>query len=315
MQKNFVFYRNFRPPEKKYENYYIDASIFEKPKYLVCDRPSAKINFLEKELMVLSNYLGKEIKKIINLEESYDILLPFGEKSAFAANAENLIHESSLGYTGSLHSFTSFFSSITYESVNFDPQTATQKKFFNSLNDFLENKLVNYEEARSKISHLTSGLSKYNSIGITSIAELLTFLAKYKDTEYYRQVCWIAYCKLKVSKFPALSEPILTNKELFLEWATGNLQEKSIVEKYLNREMKNLLSGKTVSNRFRLMAVHYLVSKLNIDWRYGEAHFYYYLIDGHELINYYNWYWQVYRNRFRAGYNLERQCKLHGDLK
>lgn len=313
MQKNFVFYRNFRPPEKKYENYYIDGSIFQKPKYLIYDKPSVKIDFLEKELIILSNYLGKEIKKITNLDESYDMLLPFGEKSAFTANAKNLIHESPLEYTGSLHSFTSFFSSITYKPIIFNPQTSTQQIFLNTLKDFLETKLANYEEARSKIKHLTSGLSKYNAIGAISIVELLTFLEKYKDTEYYRQVCWIAYCKLKVSKFPSLSEPILTNKTLFLEWATGILPEKSVVEKYLNREMNNLLAGKTVSNRFRLMSVHYLVSELNIDWRYGEAHFYYYLIDGHELINYYNWYWQVYRNRFRMNYNLERQCKLHGD--
>ena len=313
--ENFIFYRNFRPPNKKYKKYFIDASIFEKPKYLIHNAPTMKIKFLEQELQNLANYLEIDKIELINqCAESYDMFLAIGENSLLAHNAINIEHEHNIKYEGNLGTFSSFFETLTYTNCVFTPTTKTQKDLSQNIQEFIAGSIESYPVDRTKISHLTSGFSKYNAIGVILFSELLTLFSGYKNTEFYRQVCWIAYCKLKTPKLIKISdEPIMSNETVFLKWATGELHEKSIVERYLNQNMKKLLQGENVSNRFRLMAVHYLVSELNIDWRYGEAHFYYYLIDGHNLINYYNWYWQVYRNRFRINYNLLRQCIIHGD--
>lgn len=347
---NFVLVRNFttnQPVEfHKYENVYCSMEVLRPLHNLPSEiKQLCEINSEAREAWVqeivedFSRTIGKQITFIEDEEiedrtkggEVFDMYLPTGEFTALHRGNLRILEgkpfDSSCDPKTIPRTFKDFHSGWYAAARDFDyfsgfaPKSDKEYECLKRLQDFISGPAFSYEVARTKIDPIgTSHLSAYFSMGIMPFEHIIEQIHKAmhpttSHKEFERQAHWILYCKIKAKEKIDRNLPMPlreSDKERFLAWANGCLQENDQVDWMMNTQMRRLKEGKLVSNRFRLMACFYLAKVLNIDWRYGEYYFRSALKDSHPLVNYYNWMWQCCGNRFFNGYNLKRQLSMYG---
>lgn len=332
--RGFIFIRNLttnQPVKLDYDYYFYSSELISNTlddapqefKELLENNTVHRIAFIKRIISELEDFLGKPIIEISaqnyqSLKDKYNILsmemcIPLFETSRLSTLVDVVIkQECTMQF--STQTFTKFHHSFTpiFPSVKFTPNTNSEVEV---LNRILKYPMEDYALRKTRIAPKGVLISSFLSCGVISISHVLKLAYAMKESpgrdEFIRQVLWAYYSKVKVlpdPNFPPLTE---SKKALFKKYISGTL-EGGYVENELNKEIKTLVSGGSISNRSRLMLSYYLIIKLDIYWEYGELFFRSALEDYHPKINRYNWFAQT-RNRFLKSYNLERQLNLFGD--
>ncbi len=182
-----------------------------------------------------------------------------------------------------------------------------EKAAINSLENFIENKIINYKVERdfpSKDS--TSKLSIYLSSGIISAKTCVAnLLAKSEDLpgsgeySWFNEIIWREFYKYIIFHYPRVSMRKSFNekydalqwrdsKEDFEAWTTGNTGFPII-----DAAMKQLITTGWMHNRLRMIVAMFLSKNLLIDWKKGEEFFMQNLIDGDHASNVGGWQWSA----------------------
>jgi len=339
--KAFIFYRNFNSKNnilfKKYSHFFYSFQLIQPYTKIELEElnktqtfksliENVEINprliFLKKIIKDFENYLQKPIEPIkpsdipilkykLGIKE-FHIYLPLGEKmlleSQFLEQGVIIKRVEPL-FVKKFNTFNDFYNALKVRAidvnVNFKPKTVLEKELFLKMTEYKKH-ISLYAEHRTKLSSKnTSNLSPYYALGVCSFEQILTFYKQYLDTEFFRQLSWILYCKLKYEDIPKWN---ISNKlSMFEEWLTNKLPS-SLVNDWVNEQMVLLKKGQMLSNRTRLIISAHFIRDLGNDWNYGELFFRNFLIDGHTMINRYNWYAQS-KNRFLKNYNIPLQLK------
>ena len=284
-----------------------------------------RIDRFKEVLNALEDVLGAQILPIslATLPEyrkkfgitSFEIFLPLGEtifqKQKFQQQGV-VIYSKALSEI-SLKNYNSYYETLCSVSFNsvFEPKTKVQLKIKQLLQRALANN-SNYSFNRTLVdSSGTSGLSEFVSLGCISFEQLMTYFSSLKRTQFHRQLGWILYCKLKHQHVEQWPLPSLTPQNIqdLTAFVNGHLSS-NFVNEWVNIQSRNLLDGRILSNRSRLILSAYLIRDLGLSWRSGQVLWRVLLKDSHPLINAYNWRAQS-RNRFLRAYNIPRQILLH----
>ncbi len=176
-----------------------------------------------------------------------------------------------------------------------------EDKAFESLQEFINDNLVNYENNRDDIfADANSGVSKYLATGQISMRQVYYAVVEEGDSRgseaYIRQLAWRDFYNMVYHYNPEQyhQEIILKyrsikwnrDKYAFHIWKFG-LTGYPIVD----AAMRNLLQTGEMHNRLRMIAASFLVKDLLIDWRLGERYFSEMLIDYDSASNIGSWQW------------------------
>ena len=281
-----------------------------------------RVEWLERVVNDLSKTLGKEILPInpgmIDYYRGryglidFDLCLPWGEsmlfESGFRKKGVNVIKTACP--TLPLHTFAIYYEKFKSLRFNepFVPVSDMEVEVHEQMTAF-KARIDDYAVARTLLSSKgTSNLSPYLALGVLSFEQVMTFFAGFKDNEFYRQLSWIGYCRLKAPKIT----PWAPDKNLYdclgrmESWISGDV-EPSLRDWFCGQK-KLLDQGSLLSNRSRLILSAYLIRDLRIPWQLGALWFRVTLKDSHPLVNEYNWYSQS-KNRFLKNYNILSQLK------
>lgn len=349
MDKAFIFYRNLKPPQnpEEYKLFFYSTQMTDdilredEASWIINSKELRSLNlekfissgprveWVNRCIKDLSEYLQKPIRpiRLSKLEEResqnvhFHMDLPWGETTI---NQDKLKR---LGVTITrtnpppvpISTFSRYHEEM--KKIEFKPPTAPQTNLQKQMHERIESfkaRIGNYPKNRTRIpSQYTSNLSPYLAVGVRSFEQILGYFRDFKDTEYYRQLLWIGYCKMKGALIPYwkdrekyLHRGIQEHEEAetnIAKWVKGG--NDPLLKPWIESQMKNLHEGELLSNRSRLILSAYLIRDLKIPWQLGEICFRILLKDSHPQVNQYNWYAQS-KNRFLRNYNIRRQIAL-----
>ena len=172
------------------------------------------------------------------------------------------------------------------------------------LNEFIENKIENYKEARDIPSlNGTSALSPYLTSGVISIRSCWEAAEVKREaasaTAWRNELLWRDFYKYVVYHYPHVCRHQAWNKrykdipwrkdeEEFERWCHGETGFPLI-----DAAMKQLLQTGWMHNRLRMVVAMFLSKNLLIDWRWGERWFMQHLVDGDFAANNGGWQWSA----------------------
>lgn len=322
-KKGLILVRNLSSsiPHLDYDELFVSTEIIEE-EYGIADvfnlNLDAKKRWIEGIVDELSVYLDRKITWIkpedIDRYDvvQFDILLqPFETTNIDHRKVNKIVSSTSdikLKYTFKTF-YEANFSTFSSLSFPFEARTSTELKVKHILDSY---SFENYAEDRTKIKHLTMGLSRYLALGIVDFRSIL-FHTKHLgfEHEFNRQVCFIPYLKsLYCNRSISLNSVQDSHIRLLERIVLGDFQSTS-VDKFFASGMKQFLDGRILTNRFRLMFVYYTYIQHKIPWELGCLLFSK-LIDFHPSVNLGNWDKQA-KSRFLKGYNIPKQIQTFGE--
>ncbi|GAA5189434.1 deoxyribodipyrimidine photo-lyase [Ferrimonas gelatinilytica] len=170
------------------------------------------------------------------------------------------------------------------------------------LKAFLDEKVDSYHEARNvPADEGTSYLSPYLAVGVLSVRTVFAALQQQEcDGEgastWLNELLWREFYRYLMYHFPSLSKDSAMYPEKEPEWEVHNerfqrWQQGETGFEMVDAGMKQLLQTGWMHNRLRMLCASFLVKDLHLDWRLGERHFMYYLLDGDFPSNNGGWQW------------------------
>ncbi len=169
------------------------------------------------------------------------------------------------------------------------------------LNDFIENGLAPYDEARDRPDlDGTSRLSPYLKVGSLHPQEILTAISRYPShVPFLRQLAWREFFADLLHHDPESASRDWSPAFSAFPWADPETCETEIAAwkegrtgyPLVDAGMRELLTTGTMHNRVRMAAASFLVKDLNVHWTIGARHFMDHLIDGDVASNTHNWQW------------------------
>ncbi len=185
---------------------------------------------------------------------------------------------------------------------------------------WLETGLDHYRDLHDRMVGGSSELSPYLHFGCVSARELAgraEASGARRAGAYVRQLAWRDFYahvllhhpgnarEAHQPRFRALETA--DDREGFAAWREGRTGFPLV-----DAAMRQLRARGWMHNRARLVVGSFLTKDLHVDWRWGEAHFMRYLLDGDEASNNGNWQWIASvgtdpQPAFRRIYNPARQ--------
>lgn len=160
----------------------------------------------------------------------------------------------------------------------------------------LHRAIVRGGHAEQRLATPTSGLSPYLRSGVLSALEVADRAERLPEGQrILRGLAWRDFFAQLVAW-----DPSLVRRDLRPERAPGWSKDRASYESWcagttgtniVDAAMRQLLAEGWMPNRARLIAASYLTRTLEIDWRWGAAHFDRYLFDGDPSSNAGNWQW------------------------
>lgn len=199
--------------------------------------------------------------------------------------------------------------------------TATAQAGHQALADFLEERVVDYDDARDRPAVFgTSGLSPYLRWGQLSPFQVFQALRERRNSgelgdgggaaTFAKELGWREFCWHQLYHHPDLATQNLRPKfDNYPWWTPSNFNGESepgteLAQEYLLAWQKGLTGIPLVDagqrelwatgymhNRVRMVAASFLVKNLGIHWRVGEQWFWDTLVDADSASNPANWQW------------------------
>ncbi len=170
------------------------------------------------------------------------------------------------------------------------------------LDQFIAESVSRYHEARDLPAEAgTSYLSPYLAIGVLSPRTLYHALRTQSPEgegpqSWLNELLWREFYRYLMHHFPSLSkdqamyparEPQWeSHSDHFYRWQQGETGFEMV-----DAGMRQLLETGWMHNRLRMLCASFLVKDLHLDWRLGERHFMYHLLDGDFPSNNGGWQW------------------------
>lgn len=162
--------------------------------------------------------------------------------------------------------------------------------------------IKNYEIQRQYPAYQTTMMSPHNKFGTVSIREVYYVFLKEKSGELVRNLYWrdfyyyisIHFKELykynHLTKIQSGKKNIKweNNKKYYIAWKNGKTGFPLV-----DAAMAEINTTGFMHNRARLVASHFLVKDLLIDWKYGERYFSQKLLDIDRAQNTGNWNWSA----------------------
>lgn len=160
--------------------------------------------------------------------------------------------------------------------------------------------IKNYKIQRQYPEYQTTMMSAHNKFGTVSIREVYYVFIKEKSGELVRNLFWrdfyyyvsvhfkkfYRYAHLTKNQIGKKNIKWENNKEYFIAWKQGKTGFPLV-----DAAMAEINTTGFMHNRARLVASHFLVKDLLIDWKYGERYFGQKLVDIDRAQNTGNWNW------------------------
>lgn len=166
------------------------------------------------------------------------------------------------------------------------------------LNYFLE-RVDRYPAERDRVDlDATSGLSvhlKFGAIGPRTILRRCGFSSEGRQ-EFLRQLAWREWFAHLMYENPHLKAGAMKEEFDRVPWRDDPAALQAWKDgltgfPFVDAGMRQLTVTGLMHNRVRMVCASFLVKQLLVDWRLGEAHFRYHLLDGDVAQNVGNWQW------------------------
>ncbi len=164
------------------------------------------------------------------------------------------------------------------------------------LNRWVRGSLGDYGDRHDDLAgDATSRISPYLHFGCISPLEVVTKLEGRPGAEpFIRQVCWRDFHHQFTAAFPAIATRDYRSRgddwrhddDGFEAWTQGRTGYPLV-----DAGMRQLRQEGWMHNRARLVTASFLVKDLYVDWRWGQQHFFDWLLDGDIANNAGNWQW------------------------
>lgn len=146
----------------------------------------------------------------------------------------------------------------------------------------------------------SSKLSPYIRFGIISIRQLYNYVSSLgcpNDT-YISELGWREFWYHIIHHFPECRDIEFQQKRRGLSWDNNQKHLEAWKEgrtgyPIVDAGMRQLKEEGWMHGRVRMIVASFLTKDLLIDWRYGDKHFYDYLVDYDENVDIGNWQWSA----------------------
>lgn len=159
----------------------------------------------------------------------------------------------------------------------------------------------NYKETRNlPYMEGTSRMSPYIRFGLISIRRLFEFVNNLgcDDQTYISEIAWREFWYHIIHNFPESREIEFQSKRRGLEWFNNEQwieawKDGKTGYPLIDAGMRQLKEEGWIHNRVRMVVASFLTKDLITDWRFGDRHFYNYLIDYDANVDIGNWQWSA----------------------
>ncbi|GEK91784.1 cryptochrome/photolyase family protein [Alkalibacterium kapii] len=169
------------------------------------------------------------------------------------------------------------------------------------LDEFIENDLAQYEEARDfPLKDATSRLSKHLRTGELSIRTVYNKVMDANQTKgrstFIQELAWRDFYNMIYASHPDQKDVAIKKAFTKVEWDNNEENFKAWKEgktgfPIVDAAMRQLNGTGWMHNRLRMITASFLTKDLLIDWRWGERYFQEKLIDYDSASNIGGWQW------------------------
>ncbi len=164
-----------------------------------------------------------------------------------------------------------------------------------------EFEFCNYKDTRNfPYIDGSSKMSPYIRFGIISIRQLYNYVVSLgcPDNTYISELAWREFWYHIIHHFPECREIEFQKKRRGLKWENNEEHLEAWKEgrtgyPIVDAGMRQLKEEGWMHGRVRMIVASFLTKDLLIDWRYGDRHFYDYLVDYDENVDIGNWQWSA----------------------
>lgn len=181
--------------------------------------------------------------------------------------------------------------------------TFNYKEIYDNFDNFLNHKILNYEESRNIPSlNGNSNISPYLRFGIISVRYCFNKALNLKlenSRQFLLELLWrefAYYVSYRNANMKDLELKQIFRKfkwdyssktlENFEAWKVGKTGFNLV-----DAGMREIAKTGFMHNRVRMVVASYLIKDLFIDWKFGEEYFWQYLVDADGAINPFSWQW------------------------
>ncbi len=161
---------------------------------------------------------------------------------------------------------------------------------------FVRRNLRSYAQRRhALVDNATSRMSPYIRCGLISLRQMAREAMLVGDP-FVRELAWHDFFAHLLYYFPETTEvelrsewrgfPWRHDEKAFERWCEGRTGFPLV-----DAGMRQLRREGWLPNRLRMVVASFLTKHLQIDWRWGERHFYHHLVDADLAQNVGNWQW------------------------
>lgn len=168
------------------------------------------------------------------------------------------------------------------------------------LHHFIRDTVGGYKDSRDMLAENgTSQLSPYLRFGLVSIREAVRQAVEHGDADkWLLELIWREFYAMILYHYPESVTMEWNEKYRDLKWRHDEKQFAAWQEgrtgyPVVDAAMRQLLEIGWMHNRARMIVASFLTKHLQIDWRWGEAHFAQYLMDYELASNVGGWQWSA----------------------
>ncbi|HEY7535978.1 MAG TPA: deoxyribodipyrimidine photo-lyase, partial [Thermodesulfobacteriota bacterium] len=170
--------------------------------------------------------------------------------------------------------------------------------------DFAERRLEEFDFCRyAKTRNFpyidgTSKLSPYIRFGIVSIRKIYSVVSSlpHNPNTFISELAWREFWYHIMHYFPETRDLEFQEKRRKIKWINNKKWYEAWKEgetgyPIVDAGMRQLKEEGWIHNRVRMIVASFLTKDLLIDWRFGDKHFFNYLVDYDENVDIGNWQW------------------------
>lgn len=146
----------------------------------------------------------------------------------------------------------------------------------------------------------TSKLSVYTRFGIVSIREVFRRVSSlpFDASSFISELAWREFWYHVMHHFPETRELEFQEKRRGIRWLNNESWYEAWKEgktgyPIVDAGMRQLREEGWMHGRVRMIVASFLTKDLLIDWRWGDRHFFHYLMDYDETVDIGNWQWSA----------------------